>query len=76
MLSESLVREFGAASGTAFAGMIGPVNRRAAKIVGRPLIEYPSADPAARVWRIAPEDAKGCWTRSTRSSAGAVPPSR
>jgi hypothetical protein len=56
-LSESLVREFGVTGGTAFAGMIGPVNRRAAAIMGRPLIDYPSADPKARIWRIAPADA-------------------
>lgn len=57
-LSDALVREFGVAGGTAFAGMIGPVNRRAEKVMGRYLIDYPSADPKARVWRIAPEDAQ------------------
>jgi hypothetical protein len=56
-LSDSLVREFEVNSGTAFAGMIGPVNRRAARIMGRLLIDYPSADPTARIWRISPSDA-------------------
>jgi hypothetical protein len=56
-LSESLVREFKVNSGTAFAGMIGPINRRAGRIMGRPLIDYPSADAKARVWRTSPTDA-------------------
>jgi hypothetical protein len=56
-LSDSLVREFEVTSRTAFAGMIGPVNRRARRIMGRLLIEYPSADPRARIWRISQIDA-------------------
>lgn len=56
-LSESLAHEFEVTSGTAFAGMIGPVNRRAKRIMGRLLIDYPSADPKARIWRIAATDA-------------------
>ena len=57
-LSAALVQDFGVTGGTAFAGMIGPVNRRAKKVMKRELIDYPSADPKARVWRIAPEDAQ------------------
>jgi hypothetical protein len=56
-LSASLVRDFGVSGGTAFAGMIGPVNRRATAILSRPLIDYTASDPNARVWRIAPDDA-------------------
>lgn len=56
-LSASLIRDFGVTSGTAFAGMIGPVNRRANALMGRSLIDYPSADPKDRIWRIAPPDA-------------------
>jgi hypothetical protein len=56
-LSEALVREFGVNSGTAFAGMIRPVNRRAGRIMGRLLIGYPSADPTAKIWQISPADA-------------------
>jgi hypothetical protein len=57
-LSEALIVEFGVTGGTAFAGMIGPVNRRANAIMGRYLIDYPSADPKARIWQIAPDDAR------------------
>jgi hypothetical protein len=57
-LSGSLVRDFGVSGGTAFAGMIGPVNRRAMAVLGRPLIDYTASDPNARVWRIAPSDAR------------------
>jgi len=56
-LSATLVSDFGVSGGTAFAGMIGPVNRRAMAILGRPLIDNAASDPNARVWRIAPEDA-------------------
>lgn len=56
-LSASLVSDFGVSGGTAFAGMIGPVNRRAMAVLGRPLIDYTASDPNARVWRIAPDDA-------------------
>jgi hypothetical protein len=54
-LSETLLRDFDAASGSAFGGMIGPVNKVAAGIIGRPLIDYP--DGKVGTWRIAPEDA-------------------
>ncbi len=57
-LSDALVSEFGVTGGTAFAGMIGPVNRRANAIMGRSLIGYPSTDPKARIWQIAPDDAR------------------
>src|SRR3954454_12474062 len=40
-LSDSLVRDFGVTGGTAFAGMIGPVNRRAKTLMKRELIDYP-----------------------------------
>ncbi|MDR3633427.1 MAG: hypothetical protein P4L84_06285 [Isosphaeraceae bacterium] len=56
-LSASLVSNFGVSGGTAFAGMIGPVNRRAMAILGRPLIDNAASDPNARAWRIAPDDA-------------------
>jgi hypothetical protein len=56
-LSEELVHEFGVSGGTAFAGMIGPVNRRTMAILGRPLIDNAASGPHARVWRIGPEDA-------------------
>jgi hypothetical protein len=56
-LSASLVRDFGVSGGTAFAGMIGPVNRRAMAVLGRPLIDNAASDPNARAWRIAPSDA-------------------
>jgi hypothetical protein len=55
-LSETLVREFDATSGSAFGGMIGPVNKVAAATLGRPLIDYPEGKVG--VWHIAPEDAK------------------
>jgi hypothetical protein len=55
-LSETLLREFDATSGSAFGGMIGPVNKVAAGIINRPLIDYP--DGKVGIWRIAPEDAK------------------
>jgi hypothetical protein len=55
-LSDALIREFGVSGGTAFAGMIGPVNRRAMAIMGRSLIQYP--EPNVSLWRIAPEDAR------------------
>jgi hypothetical protein len=57
-LSGSLVRDFGVSGGTAFAGMIGPVNRRAVAVLGRPLIDNAASDPNARAWRIGPEDAR------------------
>jgi hypothetical protein len=57
-LSESLMREFGVSSGTAVAGIIGPINRRAGRIMGRPLVAYPSADPKARIWQISRPDAE------------------
>lgn len=57
-LSASLVHDFGVSGGTAFAGMIGPVNRRAMAILGRPLIDDSASDQSARVWRIAPPDAR------------------
>jgi hypothetical protein len=57
-LSDALIRDFGVSGGTAFAGMIGPVNRRAMALMGRLLIGYPLADPGARVWQITPEDAR------------------
>lgn len=57
-LSDSLIAEFGASSGTAFSGMIGPVNRRAKEVMGSLLIKYPSPDPKARVWCLLPEHAK------------------
>ena len=57
-LSTELVREFDVSGWTAFAGMIGPVNRRAKRRLGRELIEYPASDRKARVWRVAPEDAQ------------------
>ena len=82
-LSESLVRDFGVTGGTAFAGMIGPVNRRAMAILGRPLIDYTASDPNARVWRITPSDAKAVLDALTQSlrrnvagSVGAVPADR
>jgi hypothetical protein len=56
-LTTSLVTAFGVASGTAFAGMIGPVNRRAKTVLGRPLIGSRSPDPNARSWRIESKDA-------------------
>jgi hypothetical protein len=56
-LSATLVSEFGVTGGTAFAGMIGPVNRRAMAILGRPLIDNAASDPSARAWRIGPVDA-------------------
>ena len=55
-LSEALVHEFGVSGGTAFAGMIGPVNRRAKAIMGRSLIDYP--EPKLSIWRITPDDAR------------------
>ena len=54
-LSETLLQEFDATSGSAFGGMVGPINRVAAGIIGRPLIDYP--DGKVGTWRIAPEDA-------------------
>ena len=57
-LSATLVSDFGVSGGTAFAGMIGPVNRRAMAILGRPLIDNAASDPNARAWRIGPEDAR------------------
>ena len=57
-LSATLVSDFGVSGGTAFAGMIGPVNRRAMAILGRPLIDNATSDPNARAWRIGPEDAR------------------
>lgn len=57
-LSAALIKEFGVTSGTAFSGMIGPVNRRAGKYMGTLLIEYPSPDPKARIWRLSPEHAR------------------
>jgi len=57
-LSATLVGDFGVSGGTAFAGMIGPVNRRAMAILGRPLIDNAASDPSARAWRIGPEDAR------------------
>jgi hypothetical protein len=57
-LTPALVEEFGVTSGTAFSGMIGPVNRRAEKKLGRLLIAYPSPDRKVRVWRLSPEDAQ------------------
>jgi hypothetical protein len=57
-LSAALVRDFGVSGGTANAGMIGPVNGRAMAVLGRPLIDYTASDPNARVWRIAPGDAR------------------
>ena len=57
-LSASLVRDFGGSGGTAFAGMIGPVNRRAVAVLGRPLIDNAASDPNARAWRIGLEDAR------------------
>ena len=56
-LSATLVSEFGVTGGTAFAGMVGPVNRRALAILGRPLIDNAASDPNARAWRIGPGDA-------------------
>jgi hypothetical protein len=56
-LSEALIGDFGVSGGTAFAGMIGPVNRRAMAILGRHLIDSSSADAKDRVWRMAREDA-------------------
>ena len=57
-LSDALIRDFGVSGGTAFAGMVGPVNRRATAILGRSLIDSPSAAAKDRVWRVRPEDAK------------------
>jgi hypothetical protein len=57
-LSAALVRDFGVSGGTAFAGMIGPVNRRAVAVLGRPLIDNAASDPNARAWRIGLEDAR------------------
>jgi hypothetical protein len=54
-LSETLLQDFDTASGSAFGGMIGPVNKVAAGIIGRPLIDYP--DGKVGTWRIAREDA-------------------
>jgi hypothetical protein len=56
-LTGSLVSEFGVTGGTAFAGMIGPVNRRAKAVLGRPLIDSRSPDPNSRSWRIESKDA-------------------
>ena len=82
-LSEALVHEFGVSGGTAFAGMIGPVNRRAMAILGRPLIDNAASDPSARVWRIGPEDARAVLDalspssrRKAAVSVGAVSPVR
>ena len=82
-LSASLVRDFGVSGGTAFAGMIGPVNRRAMAVLGRPLIDNAASDPSARVWRIGPEDARAvldALSPSSREKAavsvGAVSPVR
>jgi len=44
-LSATLVSDFGVSGGTAFAGMIGPVNRRAMAVLGRPLIDYTAVRP-------------------------------
>ena len=57
-LSATLVSEFGVSGGTAFAGMVGPVNRRAMAVLGRPLIDNAASDPNARAWRIGLEDAR------------------
>ncbi len=57
-LTPALVEQFGAVSGTAFSGMIGPVNRRAQSLLGRPIIVYPSTDSQTIEWRIAPETAR------------------
>jgi hypothetical protein len=78
-LSASLVRDFGVSGGTAFAGMIGPVNRRAMAILSRPLIDYTASDPNARVWRIAPDDAGAvldALSSSSRRNAASVEQSR
>ena len=66
-LTAPLVSDFGVSGGTAFAGMIGPVNRRAMAILGRPLIDYTASDPKARVWRIGPEDARAVLDALNRS---------
>ena len=81
-LSATLVSDFGVSGGTAFAGMIGPVNRRAMAILGRPLIDNAAADPNARAWRIGPEDARAVLdalspsSRRNAASVGAVPADR
>ena len=82
-LSATLVSEFGVSGGTAFAGMIGPVNRRAMAVLGRLLIDNAASDPNARAWRIGPEDAGAVLDALSSSarlkatgSAGAVPPVR
>jgi hypothetical protein len=81
-LSATLVSEFGVSGGTAFAGMIGPVNRRAMAVLGRPLIDNAASDPNARAWRIGPEDAGAVLdalsssARQNAASVGAVPADR
>lgn len=57
-LTTSLVTAFGVASGTAFAGMIGPMNRRAKTVLGRPLIDSSPSSSVNRAWRIAAVDAQ------------------
>jgi hypothetical protein len=54
-LSNSLMQGFKATSGSAFGGMIGPVNRVAIEIMGRKLIDNP--DPRLAVWRVRADDA-------------------
>jgi hypothetical protein len=54
-LSDALLQQFDATSGSAFGGMVGPINRVAAAIIGRPLIGYPNGKVGT--WGIAPEDA-------------------
>jgi hypothetical protein len=74
-LSASLVHDFGVSGGTAFAGMIGPVNRRAVAVLGRPLIDNAASDPNARAWRIGPEDAGAvldALSPSSRRNTGSV----
>ena len=82
-LSATLVSDFGVSGGTAFAGMIGPVNRRAMAVLGRPLIDNAASDPNARAWRIGPEDARAVLDalspssrRKAAGSVGSVPPVR
>jgi hypothetical protein len=74
-LSATLVSDFGVSGGTAFAGMIGPVNRRAMAVLGRPLIDNAASDPNARAWRIGPEDARAvldALSPSSRRNTGSV----